>query len=444
MLRVTSIFSFICLSFSVFAQEAERTLTFSEAVKIALEKNLTLKQQANQQYVNQAQKNSSMARVAPSVSAIAQGWQVQGNQFIEQEARVVNGAQTKNFYGSLDASMVLFNGFNRLNGIRMANSDLDAQQHLVNRTKQDVITNVSNQYLQCLLDQELIQIAEEDVKNQQNQLNQISEMVNSGARAKVDQFNQEAQVKSAELVLLRAEIRLRRDKTLLAQTLLLDPASPLKLQQPQWSLDANDLDASNLENLYSTALESRGDYLRAEKNVESTKRGLSISKTSFIPTLSAFASLNSRYSDASIPEFSTQIDDNQRKEFGLRLSIPIFNGMQNNVTFVRSRVNYDNARLNLENAEITVKADVLNAHQNYKDATLNYEASKAQLDAAKLSYDLEQERYQLGVSDFVAFSQANQAYVRAKGDFAQASYTLLFQDILLQYATGTLTVEDIE
>lgn len=443
MLRVTSIFSLVCLSFSVFAQETERAITFSEAVKIALENNITLKQQANQQYVNQAQKNSSLARVAPNVSAFAQGWQVQGNQFIEQEARVVNDAQTANFYGTLDASMLLFNGFNRMNSIRMSNSDLDAQQHLVNRTRQDVITNVSNQYLQCLLDQELLQIASEDVKNQQNQLNQITEMVNSGARAKVDQFNQEAQVKSAELVLLRAEIRLRRDKTLLAQTLLLDPATVLKLEQPAWGIEPNDLDVSSLDNLYSTALESRGDYLRAQKNVESTKRGLSISKTSFMPSLSAYASINSRYSDASIPAFSDQINDNQRKEFGLRLNIPIFNGMQNNVTFVRSRVNYNNAQLNLENAEITVKADVLNAHQNYKDATLNYEASKAQLDAAKLSFDLEQERYQLGVSDFVSFSQANQTYIRAKGDFAQASYTLLFQDILLQYATGTLNEEDI-
>ena len=260
----------------------------------------------------------------------------------------------------------------------------------------------------------------------------------------LDQINQQAQVKSAELVLLRAKIRLRRDKTLLAQTLLLDPATILDLQQPSWSLESNELDASNLNNLYSTALESRGDYLRAQKNVESSKRGMSISRTSFMPVLSAYASANSRYSDASIPTFSDQINDNQRKEFGLRLNIPIFNGMQNNVTFVRSRVNYDNAKLSLENAEITVKADVLNAHQSYKDATLNYEASKAQLDAATISFDLEQERYQLGASDFVSFSQANQAYIRAKGDFAQASYTLLFQDILLQYATGTLKQDDIE
>ena len=117
--------------------------------------------------------------------------------------------------------------------------------------------------------------------------------------------------------------------------------------------------------------------------------------------------------------------------------------MQNNTQYVRSRVTYDNAKLDLENAEIQVKADVLNAYQNYQDAATNYKATSAQEDAAELSFNLESERYTLGVSDLVAYTQANQRYIQAKGDLAQATYTLLFQDILLQYSTGTLKLEDI-
>ncbi|QSE95874.1 TolC family protein [Fulvivirga lutea] len=426
-----------------FSVAQENTLLFSEAVKIALDNNVSLKQQNNQQYVNQAQKRSSMARVAPSVNAFAQAWRVQGNQFIEQEARVVNDAETSNFYGTVDANMVLFNGMSNMNTIRQADANLEAQQHLVARTRQDVITNVSNQYLQCLLDSELLRIAQEDLKNQQTQLNQVTEMVKAGSRAKVDQYNQEATVKAAELAVLRAQIRLRRDKVTLSQTLLIDPETSFEIEQPSWSFNREELDDNTLESLYITAMSNRGDLLRAEKNVFSTKKGMAINRSAFIPTLSAYGSLNSRYSDASIPSFSDQFDANLRKEYGLRLSIPIFTGMQNNTNYVRSRVNHDNAKLDYENAKVAVKADVLNAYQNYRDASVSYDASKAQLEAAELSFRLESERYQLGVSDLVAFTQANQRYVQAKGDMAQASYTLLFQDILLQYATGTLTVDDI-
>ncbi len=420
-----------------------QVLTFREAVETALKNNVELKKQNNQQYVNQAQKTSSMAQVAPSVNAFAQGWRVQGNQFLEQEARVVNDAETTNFYGTLDASLVLFNGFNNYNSIKQADANLEAQQHLVNRTRQDVITSVSNQYLRCLLDNELLKIANEDLRNQQKQLDQIVEMVKAGSLARIDEYNQDAIVKAAELAQLRAQIRLRSDKITLGQTLGREPDLQFELVEPNWTLSGDGLDEKPIDQLYTQALNSRGDLLRAKKNVESTKNGKAISRTSFFPTLLVYGSLNSRYSDASIPQFSDQINTNQRREYGLRLIIPIFSGMQNNSNYVQSRVSYDNAKLDLENRQIIVKSDVLNTHQNYRDASINFEVSKAQLDAAELSFNLEKERYTLGVSDFVAYSQANQRYVQAKGDMAQATYTLLFQDILLQYAVGTLNIEDI-
>jgi outer membrane protein len=440
--KVTTLLCILICFGQTYGQEIV-DLTFSEAVKIAIENNLTLKQQQNQQFVNQAQKRQTMAQVGPTVNAYAQAWRVQGNQFIEQEARVVNDAQTSNFYGTVDANMVLFNGLNRMNSIKQADVNLEAQQQFVKRTRQDVITNVSNQYLQCLLDIELLKIAQEDLNNQQTQLNQISEMYDAGSRARVDLVNQQALVKGAELVVLRAEFKVKRDKVNLAITLLMDPEKQYNLSQPSWGIENNTVDDFNLNSLYATAKTHRGDLQRAELNVQSTKKGLSISRASFMPTLSAYGSLNSRFSDASVPGFSDQIDVNQRNEYGLRLSIPIFSGMQNSTNFVRNRVNYDNAKLNLTNAEITVKSDVLNAYQNYKDATLNFEASKSQFNAAELSFNLEKERYDLGASDLVAYTQANQRYFQAKGDLAQATYTLLFQDILIQYATGALKVEDI-
>lgn len=426
-----------------FGQEEMAPLKFSEAVEIALKNNVTIKRQENQQYVNQAQKTSSMARVAPQVTAFAQGWRVQGNQFIEQEARVVNDAQTSNFYGTLDANMVLFNGFNRINAIKRADLNLDAQQYLVSRTKQDVITNVSNQYLQCLLDQQLLKIAEKDLETQKVQLQQIEAMVETGSRAKVDQFNQESVVKSSELTVLRARNTLRNDLAILSQTLQLDPSQRIVVEEPDWSMEGEVFAQYDLQNLYNVALANRGDYLQAEKSELAAKKGVSIARTASIPTLSAYGSLNSRYSDASIPSFNSQMDDNLRREYGVRLNIPIFNGLQNRTTFVQAKVDYENAQLNLQNLQNTVKTDVLRAYQNYSDAITTYEASQAQFEAAELALKLEKERYELNVSDFVQYSLANQRFVQAQADLAQARYTLLFQDILLQYATGTLKFEDI-
>ena len=115
--------------------------------------------------------------------------------------------------------MVLFNGFNGINSYIQSDLRVDAQNHFIKRTQQDVIRDVAAQYLQCLLDTELLKIEERNLETQTNSLFQITEQVNAGSRAEVDKFTQEAQVKNAEVRVLRARFTLRNDLTTLAQTL---------------------------------------------------------------------------------------------------------------------------------------------------------------------------------------------------------------------------------
>ena len=49
----------------------------------------------------------------------------------------------------------------------------------------------------------------------------------------------------------------------------------------------------------------------------------------------------------------------------------------------------------------------------------------------------------LGISTMVQLTTTNQAFVKAKGDFQNAKYNLMFQRLMIAYATGTLKIEDI-
>src|SRR5690606_39929240 len=106
-----------------------------------------------------------------------------------------------------------------------ASNLLKAQTSNVKRTEQDVVANVANQYLQVMLDQELLRIAEETYNAQVAVLDQLKEQVRLGARAESDLYTQEAQVSNLRVTALRAKVTLENDKALLAQTLQLDPRS---------------------------------------------------------------------------------------------------------------------------------------------------------------------------------------------------------------------------
>ena len=424
----------------------EQVLTFKEAVDIALKNNINLKQQHNQLKVNSIQKTSSLAQLGPSLNVRGNLGRNDGNSFNQQEGRVINGV-VDFMSGSLNANMPLFNGLNGINTYRQSDSQLQSQVHLIKRTNQDVIQQVSNQYLQCLLDLQLLKIDEANLDTQKSVLEQIDQQVEAGSRAKIDAFNQEVQLKNAELQLLRSQIRLRNDKLTLSQTLQLEEQSSFEVSEPDWDINSMELSNSDIDNLYEQSLNNRADLLQAKSDEKSANFGYRSVKGGYLPSANLFFSYGSQYNNVQGLEnrtFDQQFfEDNLQTTYGISFNIPIFGGLSTRYAAMQSKVQYENAKLNTANVEFVVKADVLRARQNYQDALINFEASKAQLEAAELSYSLENERYALGASDLIAYTQANQSLLSAKSDMAGARYTLLFQDILLQYAIGTLKTEDI-
>lgn len=425
------------------AQELAK-LTFEEAVKTGLKNNLTLSQQRNQLIFTEVSKKSGLLRMAPTVSASASAGRFDGNSFNQQLGQVING-QTDFVNGNISAEVPVFNGFNQVNGYRQTVNQNDAQLNLVKRTEQDIIRNIANQYLTCLLDQQLVKIDQQNVETQATQLSQIKAQAELGARAEADVFNQEYQLRNAELLLVRSTNRLKNDKAILAQTLLIDPIT-FELEEVSWDVDAPD--AITLDELNTQAQQFRSDLKQASFSEKAAQFGLMSNRARYYPNLTAFAQMNSRYNYIyDYPDnrpFEQQFrTDNRQLYYGLSLSIPILNGFISRTQVAQARVTFENAKINTKSTEVRVKTEVLLAHQNYADARTSFQASDAQLKAAELSYKTEKERYDLGISNIVQLTTAQQAFVRAQSDFANARYTLMFQKIMINYAIGTLKVDDI-
>lgn len=435
------------------AQQIPAKLSFKEAVKIGLQNNLLLNQAKNNLVTSTVAKNSSMLQLGPSVNIQGNAGRNDGNSFNQQEGQVINGVL--DFVGAnLNASMPLFNGMSTITTFKQTSFQNEAQLNLVKRTNEDVITNIANQFLRCLLDQRLATIQQKNLETQQQQYEQIREQVNAGSRPEVDLYNQDYQVKNAELLLLRSRNTLKNDKTILATTLQIDPLIPFELEEPTWDVNAADADVLSLEQLNEAALQNRSDLESAKATEKANRFGYYSTKGTYLPSVNAFLQYGSRYNyihanpeDNFFPDnrsFNNQfLNDNTQLTYGVSFTIPIFGGFQTRSNVVRSKMNYENAKLSTANTELNVKSSVMLAYQNYRDARASYEAANAQLKAAELSYNLEKERYSLGISDIVALTQATQNYTRAQSDFESSRYTLMFQKILINYATGTLKVEDI-
>lgn len=437
----------MALPFLALAQEK---LTFKEAVKIGLQNNVTLNQQRNNLEQSQSQKTFRTAQLGPQAAINGSVGVRSGNNWIQNTGQVVN-ATVDGASASLDVTMPIFNGLSGVNTARQASSQLDAQLNQVKRSTQDVINLVSIQFLQVLLDQELVKIAHENLELQRKQLDQILAQVELGSRSPVDEYNQKAQVSNSELLLVQADFNLVNDKITLFQTLLVDPVIQPTLEEPGWDVNAIVLDNQDLNQLLEIATTQRSDLKQAQDNERASKFSMYTNRGNYLPSVNAQYSFGSRYNqvrgtprDSSFRDFNNQFTiDNRYQSFGIGVSIPIFTGFQNRYTYVQSKVLYDNNKVQTKNREIIVKGDVVRAYRNFESIKKGYNASADGLAASEMAYNLEKERFDLGITSFVDFANANRTYVQAQTNMAQAKYRFLFQKILLDYSLGTLKFEDI-
>jgi len=435
-----------CCVVSTAGQQVVR-LTFREAVRTGLERNIILQQQKNQALAAGASRQSALLQMAPSVSATGSTGAFSGNSFNQQQGEVVNG-QVSFVNGSIGTGIPVFNGLSQVNRFRQANADLASQEHLVNLARQEVIRIVASQFLNCLLDQQLLRIDVQNLETQKAQYEQIRGQVEVGARAEADLYNQEFQVRNAELMIVRSSNRLKNDKAMLAQTLLMDPMVSFELEEPEGDAPADQTGEPSLEVLGAEALTARNDLQQARSAQEAARYAYYASRGRLFPSLTAVSQWSSRYNyidgASDNRSFSSQFgSDNRQFSYGLMMSIPLFNGFAARSQVTRMRLQYENAVLATRGAEARVRSEVLVAWQNLDDARKSLQAADAQLKAARLSYTMEKERFDLGISNIVQLVTAQQSWVRAQSDHAGARYTFMLQRLLLRHATGTLKEEDI-
>jgi outer membrane protein len=433
------------------AKPAGTTLTFKEAIQLALRNNVALNSARNNLYASRAQKASGIANLGPQIGISANAYQSNGNRFIQQEGKVVN-ATVNGMNASLDVNQPILNGFSGINYMKSTSESYDAQLYLVNRTQEDVISYVASQYLQVLLDKELVKIAKENVEAQRAQYEQVKAQVELGARSPVDEYNQQALLSNAEMRVAQAENTLVISKTTLFQTLVVDPTTITTLEDPAWDINAVGMDIGDLNALIAQAQEKRSDLKSARSSQESFKHGWRANKGFLYPSLNAFYSNGSAYNqlkganknDPAFRSFEDQfLTDNRSNSFGLSLYIPIINGLNSRYRAIQNKALYENSKFSTSAREVQVKTDVMRTYENFANVKSAYIAGGTGLEASKMAFNLETERYNLGITSFVDLANANKTYVQAQTDLASAKFRLLFQKILLDYAIGDLTLEDI-
>jgi outer membrane protein len=450
LLSSITLFALLFLFTSTLSAQDVRSITLQEAIEIALENNYQLKQARNNLGLANESIRNEYADFLPSIGASFSGSRQNGQQNQLLPGGDIRSVEltSKGISGNVSADITIFNGFENIKSLRRSEQAKISSEESLKRAEENVIFNTASRYLGVLLDKELLDIAQENLENSQQQLEQVRAQVEVGSRPTVDLYNQEAQVASDELIVTQNENSYELSKLLLVRQLQIEPLGNYEFIKPDIDGEMSGINNYSLSTLVDQSLLNRSDLKSEVADLKSLRYQLEIAQGSLYPTVTAGGSYGSSYSDQYFGggiSFNDQFWD-ARIQNSLRISvnIPIFQNWNRMYNIESSKIQLKNAELSYENSKLQVIQEVTQAYNDYTSYIKQLEASEKSRRASERAFETQQERYNVGSSTLIELSQAQANYVEAQSNYTQAMYNLIFQEKLLDYYLGKLSGDSVE
>lgn len=419
------------------AAQPTQSITFDDAIRIALRQNTTLKQANNSAALDGATVRQQRLQFLPDLRMSTNTGQNYGRGFSEAEGRIIDQT-TQSLNAGLSSSVTLFNGFSNIASLRSAQLAEDAGEQNVQRAEQTVAFTVASNFLGLVQQQEQLRVQRENLAAQEAQERQIKAFVDAGSRPVSDLYQQQATVAAARTAVVNANRAYELSKVDLMQTLQLDPRGTYSFVPPALDTTRRAAVAFDLDSLLTRALDKRSDLDAQQALVSAASQNVRAAKGSRYPTLSLSAGYNTAFNSATSLGFVDQLDQRRGGSIGIGLSIPIFDRGNTDLATQRAQINEDNARLGLKDRQQQIGLEVRRAYLDYQAADQQLDAAEAQLRAAQLALEASQQRYNVGAATLLEVTQARAAQVQAASALVTARYGLLFQRTLMGYYVGDL------
>jgi outer membrane protein len=218
--------------------------------------------------------------------------------------------------------------------------------------------------------------------------------------------------------------------------MLINDYSTFDISDEVIDLPLTDLSNETQQTILLKAKESVNDIKIAISNVDIAKKDVSISRSSYLPTLSAFIGYNTRWSESTPFNFADQLSLFDGTAIGLQLTVPILNGLATRGRVQRAKINQERSEYQLQQAELDLESNVYQAYNDVINAKKSYEAAQKTLNARNQAFNFSKERYEVGLLNTFDFSQSSIAFDNAQSELLRTKYDYIFRTKILEFYFG--------
>ncbi len=413
--------------------------TLDRCIQIALDNNPQIEIARRQVEVRQAAVFGSYTGIMPRLTAnvVNANRTTSGDSPVivnGVEIQVAKGGTRTNFGNNVSLSMNLYNGGENWNTIRrdrqlVANGKLDQVD-----TENQVTVNVKTGYYGLLRAMRLKEVAEENVRLNEEQLRRTQSMYEIGSVARVEVLQARANLGGAQINLRNQEKAVLQARAELANVMGIGSSDTFRITDPLegGSLDMTPPmalpDALRMAELTNPAIQ------RDEGGIRSALLQTKMARGGLWPTISG--SIGYSRSGVRFQDVYGTYDKNWRLSFNLNLSMPILNGTATYAQISQAQTQQLIAEETLRQTRRATSLTIRRALLDLDTAREVIALSGDNIAASEESLRLAEERYRVGSGTLLEVFNAQEALVRAKSDLASAQYDYLIAQATLDGALG--------
>ncbi len=415
--------------------------TLNKCVEYAIEHNLQIKKNKYKNESNREKYKQSYRNLLPSIRATSDYATRFGRSVDPNDNSISDTSFFINNY-SLEASVDLFKGFQKLNAIKVSNFIYKTTEKETLQQKYLLALRVMQAFYDVQFLKGALVIAEEQTKVSQANYDLVKRKIELGVGAGADLYEAESILLTEKLNVTTTFNRLAAAKLVLIQEMNLEDTTDIFLVEEITKKDELEPTKVQSDSIFKKAKSFIPTIKAHEFKIEAVKKQLAIERGKLYPSLSLFGRYGTAYAETikdnlgNTVSFGKQIKDNAFQVVGLSLNIPISTGWATRSSIKQQKIAFLDAK-----NDLLIQKQIL--YKTIQELVLEYHALQVEHkqtikneEVQGLAFTIAQKRYEKGMISSIELFTAKNLFANSQNQNLQVKLKLEVNRSTLNFYQG--------
>ena len=426
---------FVFMSFCMTSIAAQKLVSVSEAIELALENNYGIKIISNNKEIAKNNAGVLNSGYLPTVTSSSGATFNRDNleaEFANGESTALNGAKSSRYNASINLNYTLFDGLGRYYDYKRLKETYKLSELQARETIENTIAQLYVVYYNVAQVTENVTVLEKTLTVSKDRITRASYQFEYGQGTMLNVLNAQVDINNDSINLINAKQQLvntKRDLNVVLGNVIssefrVDTTIDFKLDIDQNDL-ANKVKSNNV------------NLLQLDKNIMINTFIVKANKSGYLPSLGLTGSYGWNKGNNNAASF-VAVSTNTGLSGGLSLSWNLFDGGATATRVSNAKIELENRSLEKESMLIDIERNFNNAWDDYQNKLTIFQVQENNIITSTNNFNRTQEKYKLGQATSIEFRQAQLNLINSELNRNQAKYAAKIAELTVLQLSGEL------